>query len=165
MRETRNEFMFMAGVAVYLAILYFASDTLAPASKALPMAVMAFTALVIAVKVLAHAVPQLQSLDSSGGKSKRSGEGGGEPAESDVNRRGSHLRTAFVCLVAMAAFPLGIYLIGLLPTLFVWLMAFMVGPSRIKIARAAVLGVSTWAVLYGLFGVLLKVNFPGGVLF
>jgi hypothetical protein len=65
----------------------------------------------------------------------------------------------------LMTFAGGIYFIGFLPAMAVWLFIFMVGISKIKWTRALLLSVCTFAVLYLSFVTLLGTNFSRGILF
>jgi len=174
MSKKAKETAFIVGFVAYMLILYLNSSKLSSASKAFPFAVMGVSAFVIVLKLLTYLFPKLKFLDPSGEVGKKrevetsvdndilpdepEGEHGAQP-------HGSRLFTVFLFIVWLATFPCGMYLIGFLPTLFIWLMIFMLGLSRLKVTLALPLTVGTFAVLYALFGLLLKLNFGHGILF
>jgi hypothetical protein len=88
-----------------------------------------------------------------------------EPPEKKDEKPGSRAVVISLFMLWMVTFAAGIYLIGFLPTLAAWLFFFLIGLSRIKPARALLLSVCTFAVLYVCFVILLGINFPNGILF
>ncbi len=173
MTKKTKEIAFMAGFAAYLAVLYFSSAKLASASKAFPFAIICLSLVVIVLKVLTYRFPKLKFLDPSGemGKKRKvetdvdSDVRNEEPVVNDEKMQRSRLLTVALFLIWLATFPAGIYLFGFLPALFLWLLVFLVGLSRLKLQFALILGVATFSALYAMFGLLLKLNFGKGILF
>ena len=173
MTKKTKEIAFIVGFSAYLAVLYFSSAKLAPASKAFPFAIMGLSVFVIILKFLTYRFPKLKFLDPSGEVGKK------REVETDVDSdvrneenvapaekmQKSRLVTVILFLLWLVTFPGGIYIFGFLPTLFVWLLVFMLGLSKLKLPLALILGVTTFSALYVMFGLLLKLNFGKGILF
>jgi hypothetical protein len=181
MTKRFKEVAFMMGFLVYLIILYLDSSKLSAGSRAFPMAVIGISVIVIALKLLTFRFSWLKFLDPSGDVAKsvieKAGKDSGlvidepprkeidEPSEKKEGKPGSRAVVISLFMLWMVTFAVGIYLIGFLLTLALWLLIFLIGLSRIKPARALLLSVCTFAALYVCFVMLLGINFPRGILF
>jgi hypothetical protein len=161
------------GFLLYLIILYVDSHNVSEKSRAFPMVVIVIAFIAAILKLLTYKFPRLKFLDPSGNVAKDvlsvddSCEPVEEPVQSGEKEADAFSIPAKIFLIALwlISFAVGIYFIGFLPTLAVWLFIFMVGISRIKPAKALLLSVSTFAVLYIVFVILLKTYFSRGILF
>lgn len=174
MTQRCKETAFMIGFLIYLLILYLASAKLSAGSRAFPMAVIVVSLIAVGLKLLTFQFKGLKWLDPSGnvaaGIIEKASEGseliGETPLEQEVKQpKPPPVLTIALFLLWLITFAVGIYFIGFLPTMAVWLFIFMVGISKMKWTRALLLSVSTFAVLYLSFVTLLGTNFPRGILF
>jgi hypothetical protein len=175
MTQKFKETAFMIGFLIYLLILYLASAKLSAGSRAFPMAVIVISLIAVGLKLLTLQFKGLQWLDPSGnvaaGIIEKASEGSellceAPTEEQEVKQpKPPPALTIVLFLLWLITFAAGIYFIGFLPTMAVWLFIFMVGISKIKWTRALLLSVCTFAVLYLSFVTLLGTNFSRGILF
>jgi hypothetical protein len=164
----------MIGFLIYLLVLYLASAKLSAGSRAFPMAVIVVSLIAVGLKLLTLQFKGLKWLDPSGNMEAGLVEKASEdsdlvcetPPEQEVKLpKPPPVLTVALFLLWLITFAVGIYFIGFLPTMAVWLFIFMAGLSRIKWTKALFLSVCTFLVLYFSFVTLLGTNFPRGILF
>lgn len=169
-----KDLMFMAGFAIYLLVLYIDSAKLSASSRALPMGIMVTSVIIIALKLLVYVFPnKLKFLDDSIKKSMTKSNNDGDDVGVAVTvvtellgpAWGSEILIVSLIMLWLATFPVGIYFIGFLYTMFIWMFVFLIGVSRVKWLKALYLSVGTFVSLYVLFVVFLDMVFPLGILF
>jgi len=164
---------FVIGFLLYLIILYVDSFHVSAQSRAFPMVIIVISFIAAGLKLLTYKFPGLKFLDPSGNVAKEvlsldeSCDHIEEQAIPKEEAKDAFSVPVKIGLYALwlITFAVGVYFIGFLATFAVWLFLFMVGISKIKPAKALLLSVSTFAVLYIVFVILLKTHFPRGILF
>lgn len=164
---------FVIAFLLYLIILYVDSHNVSAKSRAFPMVIIIVAFIAAGLKLLTYKFPRLKFLDPSGNVAKDvlSMNDSCGHIEEPMQARGEESEAfsvpvkIFLFALWLITFALGVYLIGFLATMAVWLFLFMAGISRVKPARALLLSVGTFAVLYIVFVILLKTHFSRGILF
>ncbi|NPV69894.1 MAG: hypothetical protein HPY55_04480 [Firmicutes bacterium] len=157
-----NERVFLAGVVAYMAVLVVSGLNLHPASVAFPYVVMGCCALALVMKLLTFISPRMRFLDPSGEWVQSGKPRDNKPAAPAEHQKGDY--RALIYLGALAAFPVLVFLIGFLPTLVLWLSAFLIVLSRVRLLSAVMATACMLLAVYVVFVVVLNVRFPSGVL-
>lgn len=162
----RHEIAFMLGVVIYLVVLIIAGSGLAPETLLFPGLIMIATGAIIGLKLLIYKFPKLKFFDPGntlGSMIKANPEQTPQEVEPGDKRASIYEPLAFI--LWLITFPLGIYLVGFVTTLGVWLFGFLFLISRIRLIKSLLISVCTLLGIYAIFMGILKVHFPGGVLF
>jgi hypothetical protein len=166
LKKFRREIGFMVGVAIYLIILIIAGVGLSPDSLLFPGLIMVAAGVIIGLKLLIFKFPQLGFLDpGSNIGSMIRGDTDQASQEQEKTSAPLPLSGPVAFIVWLVTFPLGIYLVGFVVTVGVWLFGFLFVISRLKLLKALIICVCTLAGIYIVFIVALKVHFPPGLLF
>ena len=147
MTKENKEKAFMAGFAVYLIILIQGSVHLSAGSRDFPRPIIVGSIILIILKLLIFKFPRLKFLDPSGEIAVKPNLGEMKSKEQQVEKEkkgASRLYIVSLFLLWLATFPVGIYLIGYLPTMAIWMFVFMIGISKIKLRLAIILSVCTF---------------------
>ena len=147
----------MAGFAIYLLILYFDGMKLSAGSRAFPIVIMGVSVALMILKLVTFKLPALRFLDTADeGKEKKE-----DGAERDV----SYSKTVQVILflVWLATFPVGMHLLGFMPTMFIWQLVFLIALSKIKVSKSVLISICTFVAIFIVFDVLLGINFRLGI--
>jgi hypothetical protein len=165
-KKINREIVFMGGVAIYLIVLIIAGSGLSPDSLAFPGLIMAAAGVIIGLKLLIYKFPQLKFLDpGSNIVSMIRGEADQTLQEQGASGKPSSTYEPVVFIIWLVTFPLGIYLLGFLVTVGVWLFGFLFVISRLKLLKALLICGCTLVGIYVIFVGILKVHFPPGGLF
>ena len=165
-RKFNHEIAFMAGVAIYLIILIIAGSGLSPETLLFPGLIMVAAGAIIGLKLLIYKFPKLKFLDPGNTLDLIIREGADQAPQGDeVPRKRSSVYEPLAFILWLITFPLGIYLIGFVTTLGMWLFGFLFLISRIKLFKSLLICICTLLGIYVIFMGILKVHFPQGILF
>ncbi|MEW6671927.1 MAG: tripartite tricarboxylate transporter TctB family protein [Thermodesulfobacteriota bacterium] len=166
---------FVIGFLLYLIILFVDSFNTSEKSRAFPLIVIIVSLVAVGLKLLIYQFPQFKFLDPSGNVAKDvlsmddSCDQSQSEAPAGTQENETHSFSVpvkiFLFVLWLITFAAGVYYLGFLATLAVWLFFFMAGISRIKPLKALLLSVCTFTILYAVFVMLLKTHFPSGILF
>jgi hypothetical protein len=173
MTQRFKETAFMIGFLIYILILYVNGSKLSADSLLFPKVIISISVIAVGLKLLTLRFPRLKFLDPSGNVAKDvlhiaeecGGIGTENPSKMESEKSGSRAVAIALFMLWLITFAAGVYYIGFLPTMAVWLFFFMAGISKIKVVKALMLSISTFAVLYVVFVMLLSTHFPRGILF
>ncbi len=165
MKKLLNKEMgFMAGVLVYLTILVVNSRKLSAASKAMPMAVIVFCAILIVVKgglLVVKPGSGAQKSDESAPEGENTPKDAWARFMAIWKDEGAVRSMIFIgWLVGFAA---AVNLIGFIPTTVIGLAILLLTVSKVPPVRAALIVLGTYLFVYLLFVRMLHVRFPAGI--
>jgi len=165
-RKFNHEIAFMIGVAIYLVVLIIAGSGLSPETLLFPGLIMLAAGAIIGLKLLIYKVPKLKFLDPGNTLDSMVREKTDQtPKGEETPNERSSIYEPLAFILWLITFPLGIYLVGFVTTLGVWLFGFLFLISRIKLLKALLICVCTLGGIYAMFVGILKVHFPQGILF
>ncbi|MDI7258637.1 MAG: tripartite tricarboxylate transporter TctB family protein [Thermodesulfobacteriota bacterium] len=164
--KINREIGFVIGVAIYLIVLIIEGFGLSPDSLTFPVPIIVTAGVIIGLKWLIYKFPQLNFLDPKGNiNSMIRGGGDQPPQEQEAPDSPSSIYEPIAFIIWLITFPLGIYLLGFMVTVGIWMFGFLFVISKIKLLKALLISGSTLAGIYIIFVGILKVHFPPGSLF
>jgi hypothetical protein len=165
-KKFKREIGFLIGIAIYLVVLIIAGSGLSPDSLLFPGLIMVAAGVIIGLKLLIYRFPRLRFLDpGSNIVSMISGEADQASQEQGGTSTPLSLSGPVAFIIWLITIPLGIYLVGFVVTVGVWLFGFLFVISKLKLLKALIMCVCTLAGIYIIFIGALKVHFPPGLLF
>lgn len=168
MKKLLNKEMgFMAGVIVYLLVLITSSQSLMPASKAMPLAICVLCMALIVIKALLTIIKRDQAKphaeENTSGETKPSKIGSGNSIAGLWQNEVTHRTIVFIFW--LVAFSLSVQFIGFLVTTAVGLMVLFITTSKITAVKSTIITAGTLIFVYLLFIYFLDVRFPSALLF
>ncbi len=165
-RKFNHEIAFMLGVAIYLVVLIIAGSGLSPETLLFPGLIMVAAGAIIGLKLLIYKVPKLKFLDPGNTLDSMIRERADQtPQAKEVSNKRASIYEPLAFILWLITFPLGIYLVGFVTTLGVWLFGFLFLISRIKLLKSLLICFCTLGGIYVIFVGILRVHFPQGILF
>jgi hypothetical protein len=162
-----KSFLFLGLFGAYLLLLSFKDTHLSKRTLVYPRTIIAISFILLALKLIAMFVPKLKFLLGGAADDIYRVWDTDEERPSKVSlspaRSQKHIVAKFMAW--MISFVVGIYYLGFIPSMPAWLFIFCFFLSKLGFKKSAIITVSMFIGVYVTFVMILRMHFPGGILF
>jgi hypothetical protein len=154
----------------YLLILAFTDTQLSKRTLVYPRTIIVISLVLLGIKCIAMFVPRLSFLLGETAKDAYKTVDDGDELETENQKVFMSPARAQKYIIAkfmiwMITFMGGIYLIGFIPSMPIWLFIFCFFLSKLKLTKSIAITLGMFVGIYVTFVIILKMHFPTGNLF